>query len=71
MAEVRVNMTHADNVDRKVINVDPKKLGAISFYLVYDHLVPKYAELPAKARDIIGIKELGKHLDPPVVLWRA
>lgn len=64
-------MTNANNVRRQIITPDPNKLGAISFYLVYDHLVPKYGELPAAARELIGIKELGKHLDPPMVLWRA
>lgn len=70
MAQVNVSMIQSDKLPAKsLITPDPRKWGAIGFYLVYEHLVPKYGLLPAEARDIIGIKEIGKHLRP-FVIWR-
>jgi hypothetical protein len=69
LAEVRIGMLTAERVSH-LVTPDARKMGVITFLLVYDHLVPKYAELPAAARDIIGIKEVVAHL-PTLVLWRS
>lgn len=71
MAQVNISMIQADKLPpRSIVTPDPKKWGAIGFYLIYDHLVPKYAELPAAARELIGIKEIGTHLKS-FVIWRS
>lgn len=68
MAQVNINMVQSANV--KIVQPDPRKWGAIGFYLVYDHLIPKYGELPAAARELLGVKEIGKHLEP-FVIWQS
>ena len=70
MAQVNITMIQAANVNNRVITVDPNKWRAIGFYLVYAHHVPKYAELPAAARELIAIKEIGKHLETHVI-WQS
>jgi hypothetical protein len=71
MAQVNISMIQAGKLPpHSPIKPDPRKWGAIGFYLVYDHHVPKYGELPAAARDFLGVKEIGKHLESHVI-WQS